>query len=451
MPGINRNLATILLFEGIASISIQLIALRQIVPFVGSSIDITSIVISGFLCALALGYKSASHITENFDRFLYRNLLLAAFLTAFCASYLFASAYFEVISFLGISRLLTVVVYTAFGMAPIVYLLAQSTVLLINYRSTGTTSGKAGFVLNLSTWGNVFGGLFTTLVIMYFLGVASAVTFATACLLICFMLLPYGYRPLKLIYSSLILCFSVVANNLYENSIFETTTPFANYSIEQREEGGLALISNLSSSSKYSPGGFGMPYIEILEDWAELSDIPARNVLVLGAGGFTFGDGRDFAELANITFVDVDPALEGLSQKIHGNQPVPGKFVLADARAFLINSKETHDLIILDTFTHQRSMPTHLVTKEFFNLIKSRIAEGGKLYVNVVFGKTQGASFKAGFDRTIRSVFDYCTNQHHTVANTNYVNALYACESLYSETRPVYTDRNNVALIDSSF
>ena len=51
-----RKAALILLLEGLASSGLQMITIRQTVPFVGSSVLCTSIIISCFLGALALGY-----------------------------------------------------------------------------------------------------------------------------------------------------------------------------------------------------------------------------------------------------------------------------------------------------------------------------------------------------------------------------------------------------------
>ena len=58
---ITARTATIVLFmEGFVSVSVQMLALRQIVPFVGYSIAVTSIVITIFLAALAYGYRSGA-------------------------------------------------------------------------------------------------------------------------------------------------------------------------------------------------------------------------------------------------------------------------------------------------------------------------------------------------------------------------------------------------------
>lgn len=51
----SQRAMSILFLEGLASSGVQMVTIRQTVPFVGSSVLCTSIIISCFLGALALG------------------------------------------------------------------------------------------------------------------------------------------------------------------------------------------------------------------------------------------------------------------------------------------------------------------------------------------------------------------------------------------------------------
>jgi hypothetical protein len=74
----SRRAASILFLEGLASSGVQMVTLRQTVPFVGSSILCTSIIISCFLGALALGYWCGGKTSpERFSQSLLRNLVIA--------------------------------------------------------------------------------------------------------------------------------------------------------------------------------------------------------------------------------------------------------------------------------------------------------------------------------------------------------------------------------------
>ena len=66
----------ILLLEGLASSGVQMVTIRQTVAFVGSSVLCTSIIISCFLGALALGYFFGGKTApEKFSRALLLNLV----------------------------------------------------------------------------------------------------------------------------------------------------------------------------------------------------------------------------------------------------------------------------------------------------------------------------------------------------------------------------------------
>jgi len=63
---IGPRLATALLVvEGYCSLAIEMIALRMLVPVAGQSVAVTSIVVTAFLAALALGYRDGGRFEGN--------------------------------------------------------------------------------------------------------------------------------------------------------------------------------------------------------------------------------------------------------------------------------------------------------------------------------------------------------------------------------------------------
>jgi spermidine synthase len=58
------------------------------------------------------------------------------------------------------------------------------------------------------------------------------------------------------------------------------------------------------------------------------------------------------------------------------------KIVAEDGRVFLTRSKEKYDIVFLDAYRGP-FVPFHLLTKEFFQLIKSKMKEGGVVVQNV--------------------------------------------------------------------
>ena len=81
-------LYAIVFIEGFCSLGAEVIALRRLVPHVGSSIVITAPTIGFFLLALALGYAAGARVSEGFTRVVARNFLVSALLAGLGLVYL---------------------------------------------------------------------------------------------------------------------------------------------------------------------------------------------------------------------------------------------------------------------------------------------------------------------------------------------------------------------------
>ena len=55
-------LGFILLAEGWASLGTEILALRRLTPWAGSSVDVTSILLAVYLAALAAGYRRGGRL-----------------------------------------------------------------------------------------------------------------------------------------------------------------------------------------------------------------------------------------------------------------------------------------------------------------------------------------------------------------------------------------------------
>lgn len=76
-----RQLLYLIVFiEGFCSLGAEVIALRRLVPHVGSAIVVTAPTIGFFLLALALGYAAGARVSEGFTRVVARNFLISALL-----------------------------------------------------------------------------------------------------------------------------------------------------------------------------------------------------------------------------------------------------------------------------------------------------------------------------------------------------------------------------------
>ena len=109
-----------------------------------------------------------------------------------------------------------------------------------------------------------------------------------------------------------------------------------------------------------------------------------------------------------VTFVDIDPAQERIAALFLGTPPdKAGRFRAADARAFLRGDAGGWEAIVVDRYSNCRTLPQHLLTAEFYRLDRSRLNDGGSLYVNHLTWPDD-AVFRTRAARPLRSVFANC-------------------------------------------
>jgi spermidine synthase len=111
---------------------------------------------------------------------------------------------------------------------------------------------------------------------------------------------------------------------------------------------------------------------------------PARSVLEIGFGG---GRTASYLHLSlpavAVTSVELDPAIVQLAQKYFGVRPGLGlQVVTADGRIFLRNTPNVYDVILIDAYRGP-FVPFHLLTKEFYELVRAHLKPGGVVVQNI--------------------------------------------------------------------
>ena len=181
-----------------------------------------------------------------------------------------------------------------------------------------------------------------------------------------------------------------------------------------------AMVINGGNSSKISEDKdlwFGyMRYVQ--DNFIEtLPKDTKKDILILGAGGFTMGEGDTFH---NYTFLDIDKSLLQISEekflehKLDANK----KFVVEDANQFLKDSEQKYDLIVLDTYSSMGIIPMDLITKEYFIRVKNNLKKGGIVVMNILTSPNFSNAFAINLDNTIRSVFTHSLSRQ-VIGNFN--------------------------------
>jgi spermidine synthase len=130
-----------------------------------------------------------------------------------------------------------------------------------------------------------------------------------------------------------------------------------------------------------------MPYSRTMSIAAVFPpDIKRVLVLGLGAGSIPAYLQR-FVPDAVIDAVELDPGVIEVAKKYFGLRET-GSFhmIASDARMFLNRHTEPYDLIFVDTFTGSY-IPFHLMTKEFYQLVRNRLSPHGVAAFNFLPSK----------------------------------------------------------------
>jgi len=127
-----------------------------------------------------------------------------------------------------------------------------------------------------------------------------------------------------------------------------------------------------------------------------------RRILMIGLGAGVVSTylGRAMPDV-QIDIVELDPGVIAAARKYFGVQETDRVHIIeSDGRVYLNRHKEPYDLILLDAY-RELGIPFHLLTKEFYLLLKERLAPGGAAALNIYGGTKLYASTLV----TLRAVF----------------------------------------------
>ncbi|MEZ5691100.1 MAG: fused MFS/spermidine synthase [Rickettsiales bacterium] len=472
----------VILIEGYAVLATELLAIRSLVPFVGSGTEVVSIIISAVLMPLAFGYhiggnafkkayaKSKHKKKEKLSirKLLLKNVVSSLIVLTIGLSYVFQEIFFSVLEKVGFTnRLFQTSLYSVLFLSFPVFLLGQTVPLVSNYFSREKLSEITGKMLFFSTTGSFLGSVFSTIVLMSYVGVHNTVIVTISLLCILILLL------VRSIFSfETILCV-IVFLTVYGLNKTETMREFDIYSnnaynmvrVEDvPEEERKVLHINRSTSSqiskdhKYRFEYFAYAEDNIIKPATEIAKKPL-DILVVGAGGFAIGIDD---KTNNYTFVDIDPDLKDVSEKYFLNRKLTDnkKFIASSARAFVHNTKNKYDIIFIDVYTNRISIPMECTTREFLLDVKARLKKGGTIAANVIASPTFANRFSVRYNNTFASVFPTFSRQimqNDTLEAKKRVddkpaNIMYIYfDNEYTDDKDLYTDDKNTYSVDQPY
>ena len=433
----------IIFIEGLCSLGAEIIALRRLVPHMGSSILVTAPTIGFFLFALAVGYASGARVERNFARVVARNFAMGALIAGVGLAGTTVTALFEAVR----PAMFAYLVYMLFVLCPIAWLLGQTVPILTNLIRHERVGQASGMALYWSTLGSFLGATGLSLLVMQWMGVSAAVLMVSVGLAAGSMLLNLGSKP-WLLANLCVIALTGWLNQPAPQILADTA--YAEYRVESVPERPTAqhFKVNQSLSSEISsdePPRFSRYINRIRAMLLEDLGLKGKDILVLGAGGFTLSHQEP---LNRYTYVDIDPAIRSIAETHFLKGRINGQFVAADARNFVDTTDQRFAAIVVDVYSSRNSIPSHLATREFWAALRRPMLPGAVLVANLIFDSRLESNYARNLLATIESVYGRCSVDVMRKGRPG-SNVLVTCFQT-SEAHPalIYVDEHNQADID---
>jgi spermidine synthase len=418
-----------------------MLMMRQLVPFVGSSVVVSSLVVGFFLASLSAGYAVGGRVKTNHVKHLTRNLTISALLLSIGISYPVMSVSFEYLNQFINNPLLEVSLYLLVFLSPIVFMLGQTVPLLTNFYKSKSVAEIAGDSFAINTIGSVLGSIVTALVFFYYFGMAKTIFIDVVFLGIVLFLLLDKKQYLKYGFAfSFILSCAFVLNINFEKETFKLTNAYNNYEIIEEDTVKIFQMNRSFSSGIYKSGK-NWKYIEyvksILFGRGNL-ELINKEILILGAGGFTLSSNENLPD-NSYTYVDIDPDIKIVAEEHFLEKEINGEFVAEDARLFVKKSKIKYDAVLVDLYSNKSTIPWHVLTKEFIADVRNTTVEGGTVVFNIIAGGFFDDNYGKSIYNTININFPYCHSFPFSYREGK-TNILYVCKNIKEEEKTVYID-----------
>ena len=389
-----RSLYALVFLAGVGTLATEICASRLLAPYYGSSTIVWANIIGLTLASLSLGYWLGGRVADRdpSPMLLGRIVLAAAVLVALIP---FVSGPILDVAASGLDEVSAGAVVGSFFatlllFAPPIVLLGMVAPFAIRLalHDVASAGQVAGRLYALSTVGSLFGTFVPALIAIPLIGTQRTLL-AAAALLAAASATVLGRR--WLVATAAIAVLLVIPPGAVKaaegETLFEVESPYQYVQVVE-EDGvrrlylneGIAVHSVWREDTVLT-GGVWDAFLAVP---SLLERAEPRRVAILGNAGGTVA--RAFGEFWPKTVVDgveIDPAVSEAGRRYFGMEDNDLLQVHdADARPFLRRTEKRFDLVYIDAY-HQPYVPFYLATKEFFELVRGRLAPGGIVALNV--------------------------------------------------------------------
>ncbi|MEM2198695.1 MAG: fused MFS/spermidine synthase [Nitrososphaerota archaeon] len=395
------RLLALVFLSGSAVMVIELAGSRLLTPIFGSSVFVWGSIIGVVLTSLAIGYYLGGRLSDlRPDPRLLDTIVFTGGVLAVSIPF-FSPVGIEVALSAGLEERWGALVACLVLLAPANLLLGMVSPFAVKLatkelKELGTS---AGYLYAISTLGSIFGTFGTVFIFIpavdvrtIFLGVglvlmvasllrlgsASKATFA---LLLIFLISPLGLMSNQVVVAS--------------GEVVELReTPYNSLVVARNGDLQILYLNGLphSGMSLEDPYDLVFRYTKLFEVVLAINR-GGESVLFIGGGGFS-GPKYFLKNFPNIIVevVEIDPVVIEAA-KSYFNVPDDPRLVIHndDGRVFLQRVDRQFDAIIIDAYA-KTYVPYHMLTLEFFRLVRDRLERGGVVVSNMIASVTGDTS-----------------------------------------------------------
>jgi len=421
-------LEIIVFVTGAVVMVMELVGSRVIAPYSGTSLAVWTSLIGIILGSLSVGYFLGGRLADQ--RLSYKtlgNIILFSALLTGLINFIKPLAFLLVQGNLDIrfgSILLTTVLF-----APVSVVLGMVPTYSVRLRikDVKTSGATIGRLYALSTIGSIVGTFAAGFFLISFFGSSKILVLLSVTLFITSLLAFWGNWEKKMLVTMII----IVAGNLlsgglnefYKDVIVEDKDSsynriiVAKFTHYQNKRPVLALITGrifgpttfqtsvyLDGKKEPVPG-----YLDYF-DLAKVFNPHTNFALMIGGGGYSYP--QEFLDKnpnARLDVVEIDPKLTEVAKKYFGLEDNTRLVIHhTDGRNYINKVDKKYDVIFLDVFSGDSSIPFHLTTIETIRRLYEILNPQGAIYMNTISsleGDT-GKYFRAQLS-TYKRVFPY--------------------------------------------
>jgi len=460
----NRFLYVLVFTVGISTLGAEIAAARLLAPFFGASTIVWANTIGVVLVALSVGYWWGGRLGDRYPDV--RRLCLVVLAAAALVTLVpfVAQPFFEVSvdaldeieagafvgSLFGVLFLIAIPVAILGTVAPWAIRLAVPDV-----EHSGRVAGR---LYAISTVGSLLGTMLAALLLIPFVGTQRTfVLFGLALALVAAAGLGWRYMAAPIAAAAVLaIPVGTVKSTDGGEVLFETDSEHQYIRVIEQDDGDRVLelnegqaVHSMLREGSYLTGDVWDGYLVL--PLAGLDGPPERIAILGNAAGTTARAYGEYFPATTIDGVEIDPELEDVGNRFFDMASNENLTVHSeDARPWLRRSEGGYDAIFVDAY-RQPYIPFYLATREFFELVRDRLAPGGVVVVNA--GHPEGNDdLEKVLGRTLAEAFPTVIRDPIEPTNTLLVasEAPLSAEQLRRNAHGLPTEVANLAMTEAS-